>query len=88
MSVVDIAGNLTNKAFREDLPDVLSRAEAAGVSGIVVAGVSTSTSRRGWEMAADWRRKHANSPLKLVATAGFHPHHASDASKEALIEIT
>ena len=24
--LVDIAGNLTNKAFREDLPDVLARA--------------------------------------------------------------
>ncbi|MBX3227198.1 MAG: TatD family hydrolase [Labilithrix sp.] len=79
----DIAGNLTNKAFREDLPAVLDRAAAAGVRGIVVAGVSTSTSRRGWQMAADERRPG----LTLVATSGIHPHHASDASREALAEI-
>ena len=87
MSLVDIAGNLTNKAFREDLPDVLARAAAAGVSGIVVAGVSASTSRRGWEMARDSRTTRAIPGLTLVATAGFHPHHASDASPEGLREI-
>ncbi len=101
MSLVDIAGNLTNKAFRADLPAVLARAADAGVSGIVVAGVSTTTSRRGWEMAMDLR---SSTPLaasavggsatgaklaglELVATAGIHPHHASDASRQALVEI-
>ena len=83
MSLVDIAGNLTNKAFREDLPEVLRRAAAAGVSGIVVAGVSASTSRRGWEMVRD----HEIPGLTLMATSGFHPHHASDASREGLAEI-
>lgn len=78
--LVDIAGNLTNKAFREDLPRVLERAEHAGVHGIVVAGVSTTTSRRGWEMAMDRKAKSPSSPLELVATAGIHPHHASQAS--------
>jgi TatD DNase family protein len=87
MSLVDIAGNLTNKAFREDLPDVLARAATAGVSGIVVAGVSASTSRRGWELARDSRTTRPIPGLTLVATAGFHPHHASDASREALVEI-
>jgi TatD DNase family protein len=86
--LIDIAGNLTNKAFREDLPAVLQRASDAGVSGIVVAGVSTTTSRRGWEMATDFaQRKSPTSPLQLVATAGIHPHHASQASGEALTEI-
>jgi TatD DNase family protein len=81
--LVDIAGNLTNKAFREDLPAVLERAKAAGVVGIVVAGVSTTTSRRGWEMAVDLR----GTGPRLVATSGIHPHHARDASREALLEI-
>lgn len=82
MSLVDIAGNLTNKAFREDLPAVLQRASDAGLSAIVVAGVSTTTSRRGEEMAV----RHGG-PLQLVATSGIHPHHASDASPQALREI-
>src|SRR4051812_7760411 len=80
--LVDIAGNLTNKAFREDLPEVLARAGAAGVETIVDPGVSTTTSRRGWEMAADRRKGH-----RLVATSGIHPHHASQASPETLREI-
>jgi TatD DNase family protein len=82
-SVVDIAGNLTNKAFRDDLPDVLARAADAGVSAIVVAGVSTTTSRRGLEMALD----RSTPRLRLVATSGIHPHHASQASPAALEEI-
>ena len=82
MSLVDIAGNLTNKAFRDDLPAVLARAADAGVSAIVVAGVSTTTSRRGWEMAAERR-----TGPELVATSGIHPHHASQASAAALVEI-
>jgi TatD DNase family protein len=85
MSLVDIAGNLTNKAFTADLPDVLARAEAAGLSAIVVAGVSTTTSRRGWELAAD--RASAGRGLRLVATSGIHPHHASQATAAALDEI-
>jgi TatD DNase family protein len=86
VTLVDIAGNLTNKAFRDDLPEVLARAAEAGVSGIVVAGVSTTTSRRGWEMAADHRSSLAGD-LVLVATSGIHPHHASQATREALAEI-
>lgn len=87
MSLVDIAGNLTNKAFRGDLPAVLARAAAAGVSAIVVAGVSVATSRRGWEMATDLRSDPERGRLELFATSGIHPHHASQASKEALVEI-
>jgi len=83
--LVDIAGNLTNKAFRDDLPAVLTRAKDAGVSAIIVAGVSTTTSRRGWEMAVDHRGR-PDVP-RMVATSGIHPHHASQASKEALYEI-
>ena len=79
--VVDIAGNLTNKAFREDLPAVLARAASAGVAAIVVAGVSLETTRRGLALA------QAPHPVRLVATAGFHPHHASDATPSALKEI-
>ncbi len=80
--LVDIAGNLTNKAFREDLSAVLARAEAADLHAIVVAGVSTTTSRRGWEMAADHR-----GSVRLVATSGIHPHHASQGGPQALAEI-
>jgi TatD DNase family protein len=89
MTLVDIAGNLTNKAFRDDLPAVITRAANAGISGIVVAGVSTTTSRRGCELSIDHRssRDPTLAQLQLVATSGIHPHHASQASPEALVEI-
>lgn len=80
--LVDIAGNLTNKAFREDLPAVLARAADAGVAAIVVAGVSTDTSRRGLALA-----RATEGPVRLVPTSGIHPHHASDAPPRALAEI-
>ncbi len=85
-ALVDIAGNLTNKAFRDDLEPVLERAGAAGVATIVVAGVSTATSRRGCEMSAAPPRA-AHAIPRLVATAGIHPHHASEASPRVLAEI-
>jgi TatD DNase family protein len=76
LNYVDIAGNLTNKAFRDDLPAVIDRATKAGVSEIIVAGVSTTTSRRGWELACEHRG--------LYATSGIHPHHATQATPEVL----
>jgi TatD DNase family protein len=93
-SLVDIGGNLTNKAFREDTDLVLERAATAGVRAIVVTGVSAPASRRAWEIAdrtgSSGRRDAPEGapPLpRLFATAGIHPHHASSASPEALAEI-
>jgi TatD DNase family protein len=74
----DIAANLTNRAFRDDLPAVIDRAAAAGVVGIVVVGVSESTSERALALAA------AHRSVSLVATAGIHPHHASEATDAAI----
>jgi len=78
MRLFDIAGNLTNKAFREDLPAVLGRAAEAGLVGIVVAGISAATSRQGLALARD------GGAVPLFATSGIHPHHAREASEETL----
>jgi TatD DNase family protein len=71
--LIDIGANLTNKAFREDVPEVVARSRAAGVEGIVITGVSAPASRRAWDIA---------SAHQLWSTAGVHPHHASTWSKE------
>lgn len=81
--LVDIAGNLTNKAFRDDLPAVLARTIEAGVRGIVIAGVSAPSSQHAIALAA----QHARRSLALVTTAGIHPHHASTASADVLRTI-
>ncbi|MAG57103.1 MAG: hydrolase TatD [Planctomycetes bacterium] len=75
--MIDIGANLTNRAFAGDLDAVLGRAEAAGVSGIVVTG----TSVRGSEAAADLAGTRSGY---LWATAGVHPHDAKSCDEETL----
>lgn len=81
--LVDIGANLGNKAFREDLDEVLARALDAGVESIVVTGTSVAGSRRAWEIA---ERKRMRSP-RLFATAGIHPHDASQFGPDALVAL-
>ena len=80
MQLVDIGANLTHESFRHDLADVLARARAHGVARIVVTGASAGGSRDALALA----QQH---PGVLFATAGVHPHHASDfhAETEALL---
>jgi len=70
-SLIDIGANLTHASFAGDVAAVLARAEAAGVTRIVVTGSSDQGNIDAAELAADW-------PGRLFATAGVHPHHASD----------
>jgi TatD DNase family protein len=75
MQLVDIGANLTHESFRHDLADVLARARDAGVAQLVVTGASLQGSRD----ALDLARAH---PGMLFATAGVHPHHASEFDAE------
>lgn len=80
MHLVDIGANLTHESFRHDFDAVLARAKAHGVGEIVVTGASKEGSEHALQMA----RSH---PGVLFATAGVHPHHASDynADTDALL---
>jgi TatD DNase family protein len=71
MQLIDIGVNLTHESFAHDLPDVLHRAERAGVHRMVVTGTSVAST----ETALALRAIH---PHRLSATAGLHPHHASE----------
>ena len=79
MSLIDIGANLAHDSFDSDRDAVLQRAGEAGVATIVVTGSSADSSRQALALA----RAH---PRRLYATAGLHPHHASDysANHEAL----
>jgi TatD DNase family protein len=68
--MIDIGANLTHPAFRDDAVDVISRACAVGVSTIVVTGTTVAESKAALELVS----RHKN----LFATAGVHPHHASE----------
>ena len=76
--LIDIGANLTNKAFRADLEQVLERARTAGVTRMVVTGSSLYESERAAEMAVE-------HPGVMHSTAGIHPHNAKDCD-EGLLE--
>ena len=79
-TLIDIGANLTHDSFEEDRDAVMRRASVAGVSRMIVTGASDQGNVAAAALA------EAN-PGRLYATAGVHPHHASEyeASSAALI---
>ena len=71
--MIDIGANLAHDSFDADRDAVLARAREAGVTRIVVTGSSLESSRKALELA----RAHRGA---LYATAGLHPHHATEYS--------
>lgn len=80
MQLVDIGANLGHESFAHDLDAVLARAHAAGVVQLVVTGAS----RAGSAHAVKLTNAH---PATLYATAGVHPHHATEYTDEADTEL-
>lgn len=74
MQLIDIGVNLTNASFAHIQPEVLERAYAAGVCQLVLTG----TSIEGSEQALELCDQLDESAQRLFATAGIHPHSASD----------
>ncbi|WP_372872207.1 TatD family hydrolase [Shewanella sp.] len=68
---LDIAVNLIGSALESNLDDVISGADAAGVSPLIVIGSSLDESRAAMALCKTY-------PDKLYTTAGVHPHHASE----------
>jgi TatD DNase family protein len=80
-ALVDIGANLTHDSFDRDREAVIARAIDAGVTRMIVTGASLEGSRQAAEMAA-------GRPAVLYATAGVHPHHATELDALALPELT
>lgn len=80
MELIDIGCNLTHDSFDKDRDAVIAAAQAEGVVQMVVTGASAQGSRDAVALA------HGR-PGVLYATAGVHPHHASefDEATEQLI---
>ncbi len=78
--LIDIGANLTHESFAHDLDAVLARAAAQGVAQMVVTGASREGSAQALELARAY-------PGRLFATAGVHPHHASEYTEEADREL-
>ncbi|BFH60795.1 TatD family hydrolase [Paenibacillus azoreducens] len=76
-SIIDIGVNLTNRAFDQDREEAAVRAEAAGVSPLIITGTSVASSRK----AADYAGLY---PGKMYATAGVHPHDVKGCGADTL----
>jgi TatD DNase family protein len=70
----DTHAHLSSREFERDLPDVLARAEAAGIARILCVGIDLESSRRAVQLA--------ESHPAVYATVGWHPTHADDAPDE------
>lgn len=75
-TLIDIGANLTHDSFDAYRETVIETAVAAGVAHMVVTGSSVGCSQKAAALAA-------NMPDTLSATAGIHPHHASEFNAEA-----
>ncbi|MGH8442975.1 MAG: TatD family hydrolase [Nevskiaceae bacterium] len=73
--LIDIGANLAHDTFDHDRDAVLERARGAGVTRVIVTGSSADSSRKALALA----QAHAGV---LYATAGLHPHHATEYSAE------
>jgi TatD DNase family protein len=79
-SLIDIGINLAHDSYDTDRDAVIARAAAAGVVQMIVTGSSAASSRT----AVSLSRQH---PGRLFATAGVHPHHATDLTASVLAEL-
>jgi TatD DNase family protein len=72
--------HLDDEAFAADRPAVIDRARAAGVRGFVTIGTSLASSRRAIALAEEHR--------DVYAAVAIHPHDATEATADALGELT
>jgi TatD DNase family protein len=79
-SLIDIGINLAHDSFDSDRDAVIARAEQAGVVQMIVTGSSGPSTRQAIELA----QSHSG---RLFATAGVHPHHASELSAGLLADL-
>jgi TatD DNase family protein len=80
MNLIDIGANLTHDSFDHDRDAVLQRARAAGVAKMIVTGASREHSPKALALAQA-------RPGELFATAGVHPHHATEYTDECDAEM-
>src|SRR6186713_1490996 len=78
--LIDIGVNLTHRQFAKDRPQVIERARAAGVVQQVLTGTSLAASRAALSLARDYAGE-------LWATAGIHPHNASEYDAASLATL-
>ena len=80
LTLIDIGINLGHDSYDADRDAVIARAEAVGVAQMMVTGASIEGTRTAIGIARA-------RPGRLFATAGIHPHHATELTPETLSEL-
>jgi TatD DNase family protein len=75
MQLFDTHAHLNVDAFRDNVDEVVQRAKAIGLVGIVVIGIDVATSRRACDLAAEY-------PGFLFAAVGIQPNSAAEAGQD------
>src|SRR5512138_124174 len=78
--IVDIGINLAHDSYDHDRDEVVARAEAVGVTRMVITGSSVESTKRAIELVQ-------GSPERFRCTAGVHPHHAHELDEAQLAEL-
>lgn len=73
MDLIDTHAHLDDPRFADDLPAVLDRAAAAGVSRVLTIGIDLATSRAALDLARRF-------PDRLSAVVGIQPNHVAEAA--------
>lgn len=79
-ALIDIGINLAHDSYDGDRDAVIARARSAGVTQMIVTGSTLASSAQALKLA----RAH---PGLLFATAGVHPHHASELNAQTLAAL-
>ncbi len=80
VDLIDIGANLGHDSFDRDRDEVLQRAADAGVGRLIVTGTTVAASHKAVSLAR-------GLPGRLYATAGVHPHHATEVDAAAIAEL-
>ncbi len=76
MKIFDSHCHLNERAYKEDLPEVVERAKIEGVTGMMVVGITLEKSRQAIGIAERFPG--------CYASVGIHPHDAASCTEEGL----
>lgn len=79
--LVDIGVNLTHESFNKDIDEVIARANLANVTQMVITGSDLAESQAAVALSR-------SQPQRFVATAGVHPHYASQFDDQTESQIS
>jgi len=77
---IDIGVNLIHPKFRDDLEEVISRAQKNGVHPLIITGTSIRDSENAVKLAS-------TKPKELYCTAGVHPHEAKSCNEKTIATL-